>query len=221
MAFRSVGETLRDMEPGSHAVLIYDTPENKRDILFRHLLFGGNEERLVYVCSEETPARIRDEMKKSALDVDGLEGKGLLSVLDYNQAYIVGGKVNVGGIVDGFSKLSNSSVQGGLKGVRAAGEMSCFFRQGKVDDLIAYERALDRRFSFPGKGICAYNMVEMYNSGHLEEAFPIMRAHGLVFLTGPNGNMVLEPEKVRESHLRGVAEARSSEISYRRSLGHD
>jgi MEDS: MEthanogen/methylotroph, DcmR Sensory domain len=196
---------IRDMEPGSHAILIYDTPENKRDVLFHHLKCGVNNERLVYVCSEEAPRRIREEMRDARLDVDALEEKGRLSVKNYDDVYIVDGKVDVEGIVGGFSRLAAESVRSGFEGMRGAAEMSCFFRKQKVTELEEYENALQREFSFAGKGICAYNMVEMYNSGHLETAFPLMRAHGLVILTGPNGTMVLEPEQVKRSDLQMVA----------------
>ena len=65
-----------------------------------------------------------------------------------------------------------------------------------VDELVSYEQDLHRRFSFPAFGLCGYNLVKMYNSGNLDVLWPILRAHGVVIMTGPNGSFALEPEEI-------------------------
>jgi MEDS: MEthanogen/methylotroph, DcmR Sensory domain len=206
--FHSTADTLRDLEPGTHAILIYDTKENKRRVLFDHLRYGMKDEQLVYVCSEESPHQVREEMGRSGMDVEGLEGKGALSIQNYDNVYIKNGEVDIPGIINGFSEYAKASTTKGYKGMRAAAEMSCFFQADKVRELEEYENALNRRFSFPGKGLCGYNMVEMYNSGHMDVAFPIMRAHAVVILTGPNGSMVFEPEEVNKDNFAQVMQVK-------------
>ena len=143
------------------------------------------------------------------MDVGGLERKGTLAIQNDDSVYIKNGQVDIPGIISGFSDYAQESTKKGYKGMRAAAEMSCFFQADKVRELEEYENALNRRFSFPGKGLCGYNMVEMYNSGHMETAFPLMRAHGLVILTGPKGSMVLEPDEVSRKDLANVLQIKA------------
>jgi hypothetical protein len=202
LASSDVNAALEDMPNGTHAVLVYDSLENKRQVLFRHLRMGVNREGLVYACSEETPQEIRRGLENSGVDVGNLEAKGTLMVKNYDEVYIVNGLVDSPRIVDGFSKLAWGFARKGMEGVRAAGEMSCFLREQKISELIQYERALHRKLSFPGKGICAYNLVEMETSGNLDALWPILKAHSLAIMTGPNGSFDLEPEKIQESDLK-------------------
>jgi hypothetical protein len=195
---------LEDMPSGSHAVLVYDSLEKKRDVLFKHLKMGMNREGLIYACSEEAPQKIKQELESSGVDVGGLEAKGTLMVKNFDEVYIVNGKVDSPKIIDGFSRLAWGYARKGMEGVRAAGEMSCFLREQKVSELLQYERALHQKLSFPGKGICAYNLVEMDTSGNLDALWPILKAHSLVIMTGPKGGFALEPEKIHEADLEAA-----------------
>ena len=49
---------------------------------------------------------------------------------------------------------------------------------------------------------------QMYNSGHIDSAFPVMRAHAIVILTGPNGSLVLEPEEVNKNNFAQVMQVK-------------
>src|SRR5579859_2498600 len=132
MVSPEIAHALNVMEPGAHAVLIYDSRENKRDILFSHLRNGLASSRLVYVCSEERPEQIRTAMRDNGIDVEKLEGSERLTISNYDEVYIKNGTVDTPGIIDGFAKLAWSCTRQGFKSLRATAEMSCFFRQGKV-----------------------------------------------------------------------------------------
>jgi hypothetical protein len=199
-----VTKAVREMPSGTHAVLVYDSSENKRDVLFNHLRMGVDTDGLVYACSEESPQSIRSELESSGVDVDVLEQRGILSVRNYDEVYIVKGEVDIPRIIGGFSDLAWKYNHIGLNGVRAAAEMSCFFRNRKVEELVAYEKALHRKFNFPGKGICGYNLVEMGNAESLDVLWPILKAHALVIMTGPHGSFALEPEKVTNDVIEGT-----------------
>ncbi len=188
-------------------MLVYDNPQNKRDVLFDFLRWGSDED-LVYVCSEEEPAQIREEMMSFGIQVDSLEERGMLTVRNYDDVYIVNEQCRAVSIVGEVSAMARRSLKKGFRGLRGAGEMSCFFRQGKVDELLQYERALHTTFDFPLKGICAYDVVQMGNSGYLETLLPIARSHGPVILTGPNGRAVLESKKLKEKDLETTMQIR-------------
>jgi len=63
MVSPEIAHALNVMQPGTHTVLIYDSRENKRNILFSHLRNGLADSRLVYVCSEERPEQIGERCK--------------------------------------------------------------------------------------------------------------------------------------------------------------
>ncbi|MGH9919433.1 MAG: MEDS domain-containing protein, partial [Nitrososphaerales archaeon] len=199
-----IDHRLMAMEPGTHGVLIYDSAQNKQEVLFGHLAHGKADSKLVYVCSEERPAQIREEMDAYGLDVDGLVGRDRLTISNFEEVYI--GKddiVDIPRIIDGFAKASWSCSKQGL-GFRAAAEMSGFFRRGKAVELIEYERALGKKFYFPGMGVCAYNVVEMQSAGCLDILMPLLSAHGLVILTGPRGSVTMDSEQVRPRQVEKV-----------------
>ncbi len=196
-----IARSLKEMRPGAHVVLVYDSLEHKKEVLFNHLKCGVGEAKLAYVCSEEAPQQVEREMEKFGIDVKGLEQTEMLSVGNYDEVYIKQDKVDVEGIIDHFSDLAWRCKKSGLKGLRAAAEMSCFFQCGKVKELTMYEYALHREFAFPGMGICAYNVLEMEKSGHLGMLMPLLRAHSRVILTGPLGISMLEPEKLEDNHV--------------------
>ena len=195
MASEEIRKKLDGLPPGTHAVVVYDSEERKEDVLFTHLKLGGKYDGLVYVCSEESPREAETSMKKFGLDVEEREKEGTLAVKNHDEVYIVNGKVDSPAIIKGFSDMAYDYSFRGF-GMRAAAEMSCFFDHRLVDELVGYEQDLHRKFSFPAFGLCGYNLVKMYNSGNLDVLWPIIKAHSLVIMTGPNGSFALEPEEV-------------------------
>jgi hypothetical protein len=208
MVSPEIAHALNVMEPGAHAVVIYDSKENKRDILFNHLRNGLADSRLVYVCSQETPEGIRRAMQDGGIDAESLEGRERLTISNYDQVYIKDGSVDIPGIIDGFAKLAWASTRQGFRGLRATAEMSCFFTHGKVVELVEYENALGKRFHFPGMGVCAFDVLEMQSAGCLDVLMPLLRAHGLVILTGPRGDVMLAPEQVQTRRVEQALEIR-------------
>jgi hypothetical protein len=195
MISRDVRKELDGLPPGSHAVLVYDSVARKEDVLFTHLQLGGEYDCLVYACSEETPPQAEDSMRKFGIDVDKREKEGTLLVKNYDEVYIVNGRVDSPSVIKGFSDLAFEYSSHGY-GMRASAEMSCFFDRRRVPELLTYETDLHRRFSFPAMGLCGYDMVKMYNSGNFDVFWPILKAHGLVIMTGPGGSFALEPEEI-------------------------
>ena len=196
MVSPDVLKALDGLPPGTHAMLVYDTRERKEEVLFEHLKLAGKYDGAVYVCSEETPDEAEVSMKRFGIDVDEHQREGTLQVKNYDQVYIVNGKVDSPAIIKGFSDLAYDYTFRGLA-MRAAAEMTCFFRRRKVNELVGYENDLHRKFSFPAFGICGFNLIEMTNSNNLEVLWPIIRAHGVVIMTGPGGSFILPPEEVK------------------------
>jgi hypothetical protein len=199
-----VSQTLQNLTPGMHTILIYDSRENKREVAFNHLRYGIQDAELAYVCSEETPPEVERGMKDDGFDVETLERRKQLTVGNYDTVYLTKGHVYIPSIVGHFSRAAWKSAGRGLKGLRAVGEMSCFISHNKIDEMMEYEQTLQRKFSFPAMGICAFNVLELESSGNMDMLMPLLRAHGTVILTGPKGSAVLKPEKVQKGDVEDV-----------------
>lgn len=115
--------------------------------------------------------------------------------------YIVQGEVNNAKIMRSFAEMTLKYTMMGLDGLRAAAEMSCFFRENKMKELLAYEYMLHRRFGFPAEGICAYNIREMQSSGQLGVIMPILRAHSTVIMAGSDDTLVLDSINVENEDV--------------------
>ena len=199
-----VHDFLSNFDPGTHVVLFYDTTESKRNLLFTHLKYGENSQGLTYVCSEESPEQIRQGLLDFGMDTYAARDMNKLTITNYDDVYIVNGQVNVSTIIRKFAGMVDSYRNRGYNGMRAAAEMSCFFKHEKVDELIEYEKALHRKFAFKAEGICAYNISEICKLGYIDMLMPLVRAHDPVIFASPNGYLIMKPEKVRHKHIEEI-----------------
>jgi len=196
---RGIVRALSDIDPGSHLVLIYDSPEHKRDVLFSHLALGAKDSKLVYVCSEEPPDQVEEEMSEFGINVAWLKTTGRLTIAEYDQVYLEDGKVDVPKAIGYFSNLAWSCWREGVGGgLRVAEEMSFFFRRRLVDDLKMYEKRLHRTFPFESRGVCAYSVVDLAGSGRLEDLLGAFHRRDAVAFTGPNGVSILDQEPLQK-----------------------
>jgi hypothetical protein len=190
-----VARVLSEMKPGTHAILIYDSPENKREILMNHLRIGVYDAKLNYVCSDGTPQDVEDAMRQAGFDFDILKKEERLTIEGCGDVFFKHGKADVTGTIGYFSYLALASKRQGLDGgLRVAAEMSCFFRNNAIDELVTFERRLHRTFSFPAIGLWAYDLSELNNSGHLEPLLKLLHAQNPLIFAGPKGATVLQQD---------------------------
>ena len=100
------------------------------------------------------------------------------------------------------SSLFNSK---GLS-MRVIGEVSCFFKHDKVQELLRYEYALHKVLMIPMEAMCVYSLKTIVDMGYTEMIMPLVRAHGKALFTARGGTMMLEPEKVEDSDLEKLME---------------
>ena len=192
-------EPIWNPEPRSHGGVFYSSSARKREILFSYLKSGAEMgEGLVYVCSQETPLRVKDGMRDYGIEVELLTARSQLLVSHYMDVYIVDGRVNIPRTLRLFSDLFQKYRFMGLKGMRACGEMGCFLRQRKASELIHYETALHRKLFLPSTtGLCAYDINELNRFGSPEVLISLARAHDPVILATSQSTRILEPENIR------------------------
>lgn len=199
MLSASTEDAIRDMPTGTHAILVYDTSEHKRDVLLAHLKHGAGRAGLVYAYDGEDPGSVRQGMEALGMGPEYLAMRGQLTITPAEDLYIKGGRVDIDQIYRSFSEMAWRYKDRGLEGLRASAEMSPFLKRGFAREMQLYEESMGRKFPFPGKGICAYDLVELENSGYLSRMLPIFMSHAMVIMTGPKGDMVRLPEQVRDA----------------------
>ena len=184
-----------------HVLLFYDTQESKRKMLYTYLAEGLKQGKgVVYVHTEETPQSIFTGLAHKGIDVEPNLSSGNILTPRYDEFYIVDGEVEALRILNRWHELIRRFQSKGL-GLRATGETSCFFREGKVRELLRYEYSLKKVLTIPMDAICAYNLKTMVETGYTDLIMPLVRAHGKAVFTAEGGTIVLEPEKIEDTDI--------------------
>lgn len=191
MKEQTIIDFVEQMKPTDHAIMFYSKPEDKREVLFAFLKAGLDRgEAAVYVAAQETPDEIRQAMRQFGIDVERLEGSGALRVISYRDWYFKGGKFSIPDTMALWKTAYDEVTAKGFRGLRVTGEMTCFFEQKMVKELLEYERALHRVLEMPLTAICAYDADEVAKEGRGELYLDLIKAHRSVIVTGPAGGLV-------------------------------
>ena len=160
--------------------------EAKRNTLFTYIKKGLDDGQAgVYICSEESPEKIRKSMIEFGLNVKKLEKDGALRILPYTDLYIRDGVFNIDFIMDSWNRWYENAISKGFTGMRATGEMCCFIDHGMINDLIEYEHALHTELDFPMTAICAYNADKLAGVDNPVDVYSeLVKAHGKVIFAG-------------------------------------
>jgi hypothetical protein len=192
---------IQEVELNNHIILFYDSPESKQRIIYDYLADGMKKGMgLVYIRTEETEAEIREGLTSRGIDYEPNLADGNIIVRNYDQWYFDEGHVEPLRIIDHWHRADAHFKSKGL-GMRAVGEVSCFFQNDKVRELLKYEYALHKVLTIPMDVICTYNLKTIVDKGYTEMIMPLVRAHGKALFTAEGGTMMLEPEKVEDSDL--------------------
>jgi hypothetical protein len=206
LVYDELANFFNTIKPRHHIALFYDSEESKRKVIFPFLADGLNRGRgVVYVYSDETPEGIRRGLKAYGVDVEPNERAGNLIMPSYSEWYIENGKVEVLKIMNHWEEAYSRFSERGL-GMRVTGEVTCFFREGKVRDLLRYEYALHKFLRTPMEAICAYGVQTIVETGYTDMIMPLIRAHGKAIFTAEGGIMILEPENIEASDVERLLE---------------
>jgi len=171
---------VRDLETGSHGIVFYENPYEKREVLFNFLQAGLQRgEGAIYVPSQETSEQIRRGMENFGLDVKTLERDGVLKILNYNKFYIIDGEANAEHTMKLAQSFFSEAMEIGLKGLRTCGEATCFFEHNKEKELVEFELMIGRKLDLPVTVLCAYD-VNHAKSLDEKDFFSLIKAHGSV-----------------------------------------
>ena len=181
-----LARVLKGLKPRDHAILVYNSPEVKREALFTYIRYGLERgEAAKYVCSEETPSEIRKAMRSFGVNVEEYEKTGALDVLHYTSIYIRDGKFTIPDVMNSWDNYYREAIAMGFKGLRVTGEMSCFIEHKLVRELLEYEQALHTTLDIPITAICAYNSQALGRIDNPIDVYSeLVKAHGKLLFAG-------------------------------------
>jgi KaiC/GvpD/RAD55 family RecA-like ATPase len=197
---------IQGIDTTDHVLLFYDTQESKLRILYSYLAEGLKQGKgIMYIRTEETPQDVYTGLASHGIDVEPNLASGSILTPSYDEFYIVDGKAETLKILNRWHETSSYFQSKGL-GLRATGEVSCFFKENKVRELLRYEYALHKVLYIPMDAICAYNLKTIVETGYTDIIMPLVRAHGKAVFTAEGGTMVLEPENVEDTDIERLLE---------------
>jgi hypothetical protein len=180
---------VRNMKPKDHLIFLYSNLEDKHFVLFTYLKTGLERgEATAYVASQETPQQIRRAMKEYGIDIERYELNGALRIIDYKDWYIIGGGFDPSVTLDHWKGLVEESKRRKFSGLRVLGEMSCFFDNEIVEDLMNYENSFKKN-AMPIMTICAYDksLFTRQAAGYdpTEVLIGLLAAHSTAIIMAP------------------------------------
>jgi len=181
---------VKTMQAKDHTILFYTNRQDKRDVLFTYLKTGIESGKAgIYVASDESVDEIRQALKEFGIDADQCEKTHALRIVDYREWYIIRKDFEISRVFSLWAKSYREALDKGFKGLRVAGEMSCFFKHHMLNELIVYERALHRELELPMEAICAYDdsivLRGIQDDRYLSLYLDLIKAHGTILFVGP------------------------------------
>ena len=181
---------VKTMHAKDHVILFYTNSQDKHEVLFTYLKAGLDAgEAAVYVASDEPPDQIRRAMRGFGISVGLYERTHALRIADYREWYIIEGEFDISRTFSLWERSLREAHERGFKGLRVAGEMSCFFKHHMLNQLVLYERALHRELEIPMEAICAYDdsvvLRGAREDSYLRLYLDLITAHGTILFIGP------------------------------------
>lgn len=142
---------------GDHAFLLFDAEDVKREISFSFLEAGlPKNEAVVYLVSERKMDSESREIQRYGVSADYFQ-KEAFTIMSAEEWYLKKGKAQPKKIIANCLMLLKEKQKAGFTGLRVASEMEVFFDNAKTKELLEYEAALGRQFTYDVCALCLYN----------------------------------------------------------------
>jgi len=123
----------------------------------------------------------------------------------YEGWYLENNAVDSLKIINKWNDTAKKFSERGL-GTRVSGEVSKFFQEGRVRELLRYEYALHKVMTIPVKTLCSYDLNSIVQTGYTDMIMPIVRAHGKAIFASKGGNVIIEPEIIEDTDVEKLLE---------------
>jgi PAS domain S-box-containing protein/putative nucleotidyltransferase with HDIG domain len=151
---------LKDLQPGDHLCLIYETEEEHRAVLTPFLRQGLElVDKVIYIVDARTGETVLGYLRGDGVDADAYVQRGQLVILEVDDAYMREGVFNPDGMIRLLRSETDKALAEGYSALRASGEMSWALKGLPGSErLIEYEAKLNA--FLPGSqclAICQYD----------------------------------------------------------------
>jgi sugar-specific transcriptional regulator TrmB len=151
-----ISNVINSLKPMNHALFLYSNQEEKHNVLFSFIKIGlESDDVSVYLTTEESADQIREAMRRHNIDVESYENMEALHIIE--SSYDPSEGFDVTSTIAYLKKFYDEAITNGFKGCRICGEMEYFFKNNLREKMLEYEKTLNRLFTIPIIGICAFN----------------------------------------------------------------
>ena len=177
---------------GAHVCAMHEAPDAVLGVLANTFAAGLERgERCVLVAPESSAAQVRRLLEEANVDVEGVEGEGLLFMTDQDPLLANGGtEFDPDHLLDAIKGLFAATIEAGYNGLRLSGDVPWLTRdvpgggramefESKADDLVNVP-------GVPLLAICQYRLSDL----DPEDSLAILRRHPLTLV----GSRVVENE---------------------------
>lgn len=181
---------IQQMKPKDHVIMFYSNADDMHLALFSYLKAGLRKGEAAAFVATESPDEIRSAMRRFSIDVDPLERSDALHIISCSDCYFRGGSFSVPETMRFWKMLCEEATAKGFKGLRAAGDMACFFEKRMIKELLEYENSLHRTLGLPATAICAYDSNVVTNESEGQLYLDLIKAHSTVIILGPEAGLI-------------------------------
>ena len=158
--YEELEQSVRDLAPGDHLCLIYETEEERRSWLtpfFRQGLEHG--EKVIYIVDARMAEQILNYLRDHGVETESYLESGQLIILTSDEVYMRERIFDPNGMIALLRDQTEQALNEGYSALRATGEMTWVLKGLPGSErLIEYEAKLNE--FFPGckcMGICQYD----------------------------------------------------------------
>jgi len=162
------------LKQSDHVLLFYEDEAIRQAVVFSFLKAGLLKGlAAVYLISEKRRDREVKQMRRTCADIREFEERQALMIMSSEQWYLQRGKASANTIISNWLNLANEKMKEGYQGLQVVGEMNVFIENGKVSELLSYERKLERRLPQMFCAMCVYGPDRLFP----EQAISLIEAH--------------------------------------------
>lgn len=146
---------------GEHILVVYERPIEMIEQSLEFLKNGIINNEDVMLVTDVMPIdslreKIAKEWKDVVIDLGNMEQEGRITLHTFREWYMPEGKFDLQSAITNLTRKVQQTKEHGRKGFRCIGDMNPFFDIGMTEEAIKYEKSLEKKFSLPLIGFCAY-----------------------------------------------------------------
>jgi hypothetical protein len=167
----------------NHICLIYDSDEERQEIVSAYLAAGIKQGELVRYFADETPAQnIFAWLSEKRIEFSEVEEGESFQILEAAKAYCPSGRFEPREVLDAMVSRYAMADQAGYRGSRVTGEMTWALRAIPGSErLLEYEMGINAvHHKFPHIGMCQYD-ARLFDGAML---FKVLQVHPYMVARG-------------------------------------